>query len=85
MSEFTVNSYHHQAVVYRSHPDVDLAALSPDNTVEALESRDGRIVSTQFHVEFMEDIVSERIFRRITTKIKNLSHRYGAGRCASLF
>ena len=85
MSQFTVNSYHHQAVVYQSHPDVDLAAISPDNTVEALESRDGRIVSTQFHVEFMEDLVSRRIFSRINTKIKNLSNRFGAGRCASLF
>ncbi|AZZ36441.1 hypothetical protein CIK05_06440 [Bdellovibrio sp. qaytius] len=85
MSEFMVNSYHHQAVVYQSHPDVDLAAIAPDNTVEALESRDGRIVSTQFHVEFMDDIVSERIFARIITKIKNLNSRFGVGRCASLF
>lgn len=85
VNEFMVNSYHHQAVVYQSHPDVDLAAISPDNTVEALESRDGRIVSTQFHVEFMTDFVSERIFGRINSKIKNLSNRYGAGRCASMF
>lgn len=85
MKEFTVNSYHHQAVVYQPHPDIDLAAISPDNTVEALESRDGRIVSTQFHVEFMEDIVAQRIFQRINAKIKNLSKRFGVGRCASLF
>ena len=85
MSVFDVNSYHHQAVIYQSHPDVDLAAVSPDNTVEALESRDGRIVSTQFHIEFMEDIVSRRIFNRINTKIRNLSTRFGVGRCASLF
>lgn len=85
VSKFMVNSYHHQAVVYQSHPDIDLAAISPDNTVEALESRDGRIVSTQFHVEFMEDMVSRKIFSRINAKIKNLSSRYGVGRCASLF
>lgn len=83
--EMTVNSYHHQAVQYAPHPDIDLAAVAPDNTVEALESKDGRIVSTQFHVEFMEDIFSQRIFNRINEKFSEKFHSGKAGMCSHLF
>lgn len=79
--EMVVNSYHHQAVQYSPHPDIDLAAVAPDNTVEALESKDGKIVSTQFHVEFMEDIFSQRIFSRINEKFRTGK----AGMCGHLF
>lgn len=81
VNEMVVNSYHHQAVQYRAHPDVDLAAVSPDGTVEALESKDGKIVSTQFHVEFMEDIFSQRIFNKINEKFRTAK----AGMCSRLF
>lgn len=81
VNEMMVNSYHHQAVRYSPHPDIDLAAVAPDGTVEALESRDGKIVSTQFHVEFMEDIFSERIFSRINEKIRLAK----VGQCSKLF
>lgn len=81
VNEMVVNSYHHQAVQYTPHADVDLAAVSPDGTVEALESRDGKIVSTQFHVEFMEDVFAERIFTKINEKIRVAK----VGQCSKLF
>ncbi|MES2803430.1 MAG: gamma-glutamyl-gamma-aminobutyrate hydrolase family protein [Bdellovibrionota bacterium] len=97
--EMIVNSYHHQAVKYSPHPDIDLAAVAPDNTVEALESKDGRIVSTQFHVEFMENIFAEKIFSRINEKFREnfrtanekfraesqKNHSAKAGMCSHLF
>lgn len=80
-NEMMVNSYHLQAVAYSPHPDIDLAGVASDQTVEALESKDGRIVSTQFHVEFMEDIFAQKIFSRLNEKFR--SHK--PGMCARLF
>lgn len=76
-----VNSYHHQAVLAQAHPDVDIAAVSLDGTVEALESKDGRIFSTQFHYEFMTNLFSKNIFSKINFHLK----RQLAARCQSLF
>lgn len=80
-NEMMVNSYHHQAVAYAPHPDIDLAAVAAEQTVEALESKDGRIVSTQFHVEFMEDIFAQKIFSRLNEKFRSSK----PGMCARLF
>lgn len=79
--EMIVNSYHHQAVQFTPNAEVDLAAVAPDGTVEALESRDGRIVSTQFHLEFMDDIFSHKIFNKINEKMRPVK----VGRCSKLF
>lgn len=62
VSAVKVNSYHHQAVRYSQNDYVDVAAYADDGTVEALESIDGRILTTQFHPEFMEEAVSKKIF-----------------------
>lgn len=74
-----VNSHHHQAVIYSQNKYVDVAAYAEDGTVEALESKDGRILTTQFHPEFMEEIVSKKIFnflkQSIVTRNKKMCRR----------
>ncbi|MFN3453619.1 MAG: gamma-glutamyl-gamma-aminobutyrate hydrolase family protein [Pseudobdellovibrio sp.] len=84
VKELAVNSYHHQAVIYKNHPLVDLAATGPDGTVEALESRDGRIMTTQFHIEFMDNIYAQRFFKYLSYKIKSSSVSKTL-KCSNLF
>lgn len=76
-----VNSYHHQAVLTKDHPDIEIAAMALDGTVEALESKDGSILTTQFHYEFMGSEASKNIFRAIKEKIHFFSNR----KCVKLF
>ncbi len=49
-----VNSYHHQAVIYRNDGPLQIAARSADGVTEATESKDGRILLLQFHPELMD-------------------------------
>lgn len=58
----TVNSLHHQAVIDSPNRFVEVAAFAGDGTVEALESKDGRIFTTQFHPEYMNNYISKIIF-----------------------
>lgn len=49
-----INSYHHQSVnvdSLKQNPYLEIALISSDGVVEALESRDGRILLFQFHPE----------------------------------
>ncbi len=46
-----LNSFHHQAIAYKSGGPLEVAALAPDGTVEWLESRDGRVLLRQDHPE----------------------------------
>lgn len=71
-----VNSYHHQAVQHQSVPGIQIIATSPDNTVEALQSFDERIFSTQFHFEFMDNFIGGKIFEFLNRKLqKNFQSR----------
>lgn len=76
-----VNSYHHQAVLAKDHPDIEIAAKALDGTIEALESKDGRILTTQFHYEFMSSESSRNIFKALKEKI----HFYSNRQCVKLF
>lgn len=58
----TVNSLHHQVVIDSPNRFVEVAAYASDGTVEALESKDGRIFTTQFHPEYMSNYISKIIF-----------------------
>ncbi len=52
-----VDSHHHQSFKIDGlnlDPRLQVAALSPEGVVEALESRDNRILLTQFHPEKMD-------------------------------
>ena len=76
-----VNSYHHQAVLAQYHPDIEIAAQALDGTVEALESKDGRIFTTQFHYEFMTTKSAKNIFEKISDKLR----RQKTHQCLNLF
>ncbi len=76
-----VNSYHHQAVRYVPHSEIDLAATAHDGTVEALESFDGRILTTQFHPEYMSGSISKNIFNYL----KAQTQRFNPKKCSNLF
>ncbi|MGZ5279140.1 MAG: gamma-glutamyl-gamma-aminobutyrate hydrolase family protein, partial [Pseudobdellovibrionaceae bacterium] len=57
MSAVTVDSHHHQAFDIDSQNldrRLQIAAISPEGVVEALESRDNRILLLQFHPEKMD-------------------------------
>lgn len=81
VKQLAVNSYHHQAVRYARHPEVQVAAIAPDGSVEALESFDGRILTTQFHPEFMRGPVAKNIFNYI----KQQTRRFSPNKCVNLF
>jgi putative glutamine amidotransferase len=76
-----VNSYHHQAVVYSPHSEIDLAAVSFDGTTEALVSKDGQIFTTQFHPEFMDGAISKNIFDYVILQL----NKFKSKSCKSLF
>lgn len=76
----SVNSYHHQAVLFNPsvNSNIELAATDSQGYVEALSSRDGRIFTTQFHPEFMDGYISKKIFSYLSDKFvsyKKLSCR----------
>jgi putative glutamine amidotransferase len=50
----TVNTYHIQAIAEVGE-GVKVVGRSPDGVIEAIESRDGRLVGVQFHPERMLD------------------------------
>jgi len=57
MSVVTVDSHHHQSFNINSQKldrRLQVAAVSPEGVVEALESRDNRILLLQFHPEKMD-------------------------------
>lgn len=69
LEKINVNSYHHQAVEYTLNPDIEVSALAEDGTVEGLESKDGLILTTQFHPEFMSSTVSKKLFRLLNSML----------------
>lgn len=60
-----VNTYHHQAVVYRPGGPAVPAAYSPDGIVEGLEFKNGRGLTLQFHPEVMHNTLGRRIMHEI--------------------
>lgn len=78
-------SEHHQAARPESVVGTvfEIAALSTDGVVEALESRDRRIVLVQFHPEKIENLIeyTEKFFDRL----KNWANSEGKNLCKKLF
>ncbi len=76
-----VLSLHHQMARLDSVAGTpfEVAAMSPEGAVEALESRDGRVLLVQFHPELSENPLESRrsFFNRLGTWIRapNLSPR----------
>ena len=55
---FTVNSFHHQAVLPETLHKLQVTAIADDGTVEAIELPDAQrmVLGVQFHPERMDDI-----------------------------
>lgn len=56
--DFTVNSFHHQAVLGKSLQQLQVTACAADGTVEAIELPDKHrmVMGVQFHPERMDDL-----------------------------
>lgn len=80
-SSVVVNTLHHQAVEYRPGGPLTPAAYSPDGVIEALEFRNGRGLTMQFHPELMNNDLGRRIMHTlIRAKNKTLGRA-----CRALF
>ncbi|MBC7421233.1 MAG: gamma-glutamyl-gamma-aminobutyrate hydrolase family protein [Bdellovibrio sp.] len=80
-SRVKVRGTHHQAVQSAPNTRVEVAALAPDGTIEALESADGLIITTQFHPEFMDNYISKKFF----SYLRNKAQLKIPNKCAQLF
>ncbi|MBL7672348.1 MAG: gamma-glutamyl-gamma-aminobutyrate hydrolase family protein [Bdellovibrionaceae bacterium] len=71
-----VNSFHHQAIIWRANGPLVISGRAPDGTIEWMESLDGRVILRQDHPEkavlsppdvrfFRELIQSSSLFVRI--------------------
>ena len=49
----SVNTYHHQAVVFKEGGILEIGAIAPDGVTEAMISKNGRIRLFQFHPEIL--------------------------------
>ena len=69
--ELAVNSFHHQAI-HAVAPSVDVAAVSEDGVVEAIDCREDRFfLGVQWHPEMMfTDPIEQRIFHALVEAAK---------------
>jgi putative glutamine amidotransferase len=71
-----VNSYHHQAVIFREGGPLEIAARSADGVTEATEFKNGRGLLLQFHPELMDnDLGFEIIKKAVSVKDRALPLR----------
>lgn len=61
----TVNSLHHQSVIYRPGGPLEVAARSHDGTVEATELKNGRGLLLQYHPELMGNALGTQIIHSV--------------------
>ena len=77
----SVNSLHHQAIIYKDGGPLELAAVGEDGITEALEAKNGRTFLTQFHPELMDDSLGLEVVRKVVER-KDYLLRH---RCEGLF
>ena len=80
-SEIKVNSYHHQAIQFKSGGPLVLAARSADGVTEVVEFANGRGILMQFHPELMSAPERKQIFEGVRRAARD-SRRIS---CRSLF
>lgn len=66
--DLTVNSLHHQAIVFHEGGPLELAAVSQDGITEALESKNGRTFLTQWHPELMGNALGLAILKHVVVR-----------------
>ncbi len=69
-NEFTVNSYHHQAV-NKIGKGLKASAHSSDGIVEGLESEEHSLIAVQWHPELEDSDISKKIFEDFMAKCNN--------------
>jgi putative glutamine amidotransferase len=76
-----VNSYHHQ-MVRKPASGFVISAIAPDKTVEAIESKDGRVLGVQFHPEMCFGAAwSRSIFRWLIEEASERANLVVPGAC----
>ncbi len=70
-----VNSLHHQAVEYQPNGPLEIAAVSSDGVIEAMELKNGHGLFVQFHPELMRDKVGRTLIEEVTRRKRNFSPR----------
>lgn len=78
----TVNSIHHQAIVYKEGGPLELAGVGPDGITEALEGKNGRILLTQYHPELMDTPQGDAVLNKVVKQTRKL---FRAGQCSNQF
>ena len=73
--QLTVNSYHHQAVIFTEGMGLVMSGNSDDGVVEAIESTDQKILGTQFHAEYMPKL-GNKFFPSLVAHIKKLKRTH---------
>lgn len=68
--EVKVISSHHQGVLSRKNANLEVAAISADGVVEALEFRNGRGVSVQFQLDKLPESQAKVFFARLVQMIQ---------------
>ena len=58
-----VNSYHHQAVIYKTNPKLSLMSVSDDGIAEAFEFKNAKGITVQFHPEMMDAQWAKELLR----------------------
>jgi putative glutamine amidotransferase len=81
ITRLMVNSFHHQAIKYIEGGPLELAAVSDDGVTEALEFSSGHGLLSQFHPEYMENAVGQRLIGGVATMANEIVER----QCRALF
>lgn len=79
-STFTAYSWHHQAVAYQPGGFLKLAAVSPEGDTEALEFRNGKGLTVQFHPELRSTGASQTILAGVMQEIRRFIPRLACHR-----
>ncbi|NUM57521.1 MAG: gamma-glutamyl-gamma-aminobutyrate hydrolase family protein [Bdellovibrionaceae bacterium] len=70
-----VKSIHHQSVQFHHDGPLEIAALSEDGVVEALEDKHGKALLVQFHPELMIEPIGEKIISQTLEQTKKNQRR----------
>ncbi|KHD89595.1 MAG: glutamine amidotransferase [Bdellovibrio sp. ArHS] len=79
--KMTVNSLHHQSVIFKEGGFLQIAARSHDGVTEATEFKNGRGLLLQFHPELMNNELGAKILWKLVQQ----KNQVMAARCAKIF
>jgi putative glutamine amidotransferase len=71
-AHFDVYSYHHQSVKFHAGGPLQVAALSEDGVIEALEFKNGKGLLVQFHPELKDSVETRLMMSAVSAKSRAL-------------